>query len=306
VYCAQAVFAGGCDYCLIVQAYVRGTNMSTSAANDLFRQRAGELFSIGIHTGHYSETWLHGPQVYAALMAKYMRDHGAPRELLGMVAVNNRQWASQNPAAALREPFTMDDYLRARMIREPLGLLDLDLPVDAAEAMVLTTAERARDLPNKPVYIHAMSLGGNEIGEYYENVLGWNRTAPWVAMERLWPRSEITVADIDLFYPYDGFTPIVINWTEAAGFAGPGEAWGLFQNSWDDREQKLKLHGRTRLSTGGGSLSHGRAGGFNYYTEAVRQLRGDAGSRQVDGAKTALFGIGSYFHDPAAVIFKTD
>jgi acetyl-CoA acetyltransferase len=307
VYCAQAVFAGGCDYCLIVQADLRSAGISRSAANDPFRRRAAELGSIGMHAGHYSEAWVHSGEPYAAWINRYMHDYGAPREMLGMVAINNRQWASQNPAAAMRVPFTMEDYLSARIIREPLGMLDMDFPVDCAEALLLTTAERARDLAKPPVYIHALSLGGTEIGEYYENTPAWNETAPWVAMERLWPRSDLTLDDIDLFYPYDGYTPLTIAYTEAAGFAPPGGTWDLFQDAWDEDLQKLKLRGRTWVSTGGGSMSHGRMGGFNYYGEAVQQLRGEAtDGRQVDGAKTALLGIGSFFHDPAAVILRAD
>lgn len=305
VYAAQAVFSGGCDYCLIVQASQRTGAMSRSAFNDPFRRRATELASGGF--GHqYSEGWIHSGEPYAAWMNKYMHDYGAPREMLGMVSINNRTWASLNPAAVLRTPITMEDYLNARMIREPLGLLDMDIPVDAAEAMVLTTAERARDLDRKPVYIHAMSLGGTLIGEYYENGLAWDETAPFVAFEKMWPGSDIGRDEIDLFYPYDGYTPNVISCIEAAGFAKTGETWDLFQDAWKEDEQRLRLNGRTYMSTNGGSMSHGRMGGFNYYVEGVRQLRGECNGRQVEDAKTALFGVGSFYHDPAAVIFRAD
>lgn len=312
VYSAEAVFAGTCDYCLIVQAEHRVPAWSASAANDPFRVRASNLGKSVASPGtsevfdHYSEGWIHSGEPYAAYMNWYLDKFGVPREMLGMMAINNRQWASQNPAAAMREPFTMDDYMSARMIRSPLGLLDLDLPIDAAEAMVITTADRAKDLPNKPVYIHALSLGQARVSEYYENAV-WGEQAPWKAFANLWKRSDIQREDIDLFYPYDGYTPTMVGHTEAAGFAPTGELWGLFQDSWDEGRQKLKLNGRTEVHTGGGSLSHGRLGGFNYYSEAVKQLRGQAeGDRQVPGATTALFGIGSFFHDPAAVIFRAD
>jgi acetyl-CoA acetyltransferase len=307
VYAAEAVFAGTCDYCLIVQAEHRGAYMSKSAANDPFRARAAMAGGAGMgRTTHYSEGWMHSGEPYAAYMNWYLRTFGAPREMLGMVAVNNRQWASQNPAAAMREPFTMDDYMNARMIRSPLGLLDMDLPIDAAEAIVITTAERAKDLPNRPVYIHAMSLGQGRVGEFYENAV-WGEQAPWQSFNGFWEKSDIQRDDIDIFYPYDGYTPTVIAHTEAAGFAERGEVWPLFQDSWDEGRQKLKLNGRTEMATGGGSMSHGRLSGFNYYPEAVKQLRGQAeGDRQVSGATTALFSIGSFFHDPAAVIFRTE
>jgi hypothetical protein len=151
-----------------------------------------------------------------------------------------------------------------------------------------------------------MSLGQARVGEFYENAV-WGGQAPWVAMESMWPKSDIQLRDVDLFYPYDGYTTNALVGLEAAGFSKPGETWDMLQDAWNEDDQKLKLHGRTYVSTNGGSLSHGRLGGFNYYTEAVKQLRGAAeGERQVEGAKTALFGIGSLFHDPAAVIFRAD
>jgi hypothetical protein len=200
----------------------------------------------------------------------------------------------------------MDDYLQSRMIWDPMQLLDMDNPVDCGEAMLITTAERARDLQRKPVYIHAMSLGGNRIGEHYENTLGWTDLAPWVAVEGMWQRSDLTVEDIDIVIPYDGYTlPAVAN-IEAAGFCKAGEASDLLESSWDAENNILKLHGHTYVSTNGGSLSQGRAGGSNYYTEAVRQLRGTEGDRQVPGAKNALVLAGSLFHDPAAVLLRAD
>jgi hypothetical protein len=156
------------------------------------------------------------------------------------------------------------------------------------------------------VYIHAMSLGQGPIGEYYENAV-WGEQAPWKAFKTFWEKSDIQRDDIDLFYPYDGYTPIVIAYTEAAGYAPKGGTWGLFQDSWDEGRQKLKLNGRTEVATGGGSMSHGRLSGNNYYPEAVKQLRGTAeNGRQVEGAKTALFGIGSFFHDPVALVARAD
>lgn len=307
VYTTQAVFSGLCDYALIVQVNLRGPGMSASAANDPFRARAALGSGGGSHSGQYAEFWNHSGEPYAAWLNKYMHEYGVTRETFGKISINNRQWASKNPAAVMRQPITMDDYLNARMIWEPFGVLDMDLPVDAAEAMVLTTADRAQDLnDHKPVYVHAMSLGGTKIGEYYENGLGWDKTCPWVAMEGLWARSELKPTDMDVFFPYDGYTSTALSHTEAAGFCGPGEAAGLFDDSWDADENILKFNGRTRVSTNGGSLSHGRMGGFNYYTEAVTQLRGEAGDRQVEGAKNALCSVGSFYHDPAAVALRAD
>jgi acetyl-CoA acetyltransferase len=188
-----------------------------------------------------------------------------------------------------------------------MQMLDMDVPVDCGEALVLTTAERARDLPVKPVYIHAMSLGGTRVGEFYENTLGWTENAFWVALEGLWARSDLAVGDVDLFYPYDGYSIDAVALTEAAGFCKPGEAGAFFKDNWDRRENILRLNGRTLVTTHGGGLAQGRAGGANFYAEAVRQLRGAEGPRQaLPAPKAALVGVGSFFHDPSAVVLRTD
>ena len=132
IYAAQAVYSGLADYCLVIQVETRSPHMSAQASSDPFRMnptRFGES-SYGV----YSAEWIHTGQVYAAWLNRYMDDYKAPRQTFGLVAINNRQWASRNPAAVKREPITMDDYLNARPIWEPFGVLDMDLPVDGAEA----------------------------------------------------------------------------------------------------------------------------------------------------------------------------
>ncbi|MFI5047712.1 MAG: thiolase family protein [Acidimicrobiia bacterium] len=306
VFAAEAVFSGLCDAALVVQAYTRGPTMSRSAANDPYRSRLTGV-AARRSAGDFARRWVHSGEPYAAWMARYMHDFGVTKDVFGRIAVNNRTHASRNPNAALRTPITMDDYHEARTIWEPMQMLDMDLPVDCGEAVVITTTERARDLPNTPVYVHAMSLGGSRIGEFYENSLGWTENSSWRAVAGVRERSDLTVADLDLFYPYDGYTINAVAITEAAGFCEPGGASDLFESSWDDDESILRLNGHTLVHTHGGGLSQGRAGGFNFYTEAVRQLRGTEGERQVPGAKTALCCAGaSFFHDPAAVVLRAD
>jgi len=308
VYAAQAVATGLCDTLLLVQAYRRGAEMSQSAAGDRFRQRQAEVTGPGSwRNTDLAQRWYHNGEPYAAWMARYMHDYGVSKDVFGRIAVNNRSHASRNPNAAARTPITMDDYHASREIWTPMQLLDMDVPVDAGEALVLTTAERARDLPGQAVYVDAMSLGGTQIGEFYENGLGWGKFSPWRAMEGLWARTDLTVEDADLFYAYDGFTVNALAFTEAAGFCGLGEATDLFQSSWDKEQNILRLNGgRTLMSTNGGNLSQGRTGGAGYYSEAVRQLRGDCGDRQAPGARTALIGAGSFYHDPAAVLLTAE
>jgi acetyl-CoA acetyltransferase len=220
------------------------------------------------------------------------------------MAVNNRSHGADNPAAVMRHPITLDDYYQSPTIWDPMAMADMDVPVDCGEALIITTTERARDLNAKPVMVHAMAMGGTRVGEFYENTLGWTENAFWVAMQGLWDRSELKVSDVDIFYPYDGYTLDAIAITEAAGFCAAGEAGDFFKSSWDRDRNILNLNGRTQVTTNGGGLAMGRAGGANLYAEAVRQLRGGQGDRQVTGASTALVGIGSFFHDPAAVVLR--
>ncbi|MFT3966781.1 MAG: thiolase family protein [Sphingobium sp.] len=308
VYAAEAVFSGLADMVLVVQTYMRNPGMSRAAARDPFRQRAARYADVGgdVGLGDFSKRWLHSGEPYAAIKRRYCHDHGVDKDAFGLMAVNNRSHGSRNPAAVMRTPITLEDYHASRMIWDPMQMLDMDVPVDCGEALLLTTAERARDLPHRPVLVHAMALGGTRIGEFYENAPGWTENAFWVAMQGLRDRSGIGLTDVDLFYPYDGYTLDAIAVTEAAGFCGPGEAGDLFRASWVPGREVLRLNGRTEVNTNGGGLAHGRAGGANLYAEAVRQLRGTEGARQVEGARTALVGIGSFFHDPSAVMLRAD
>jgi acetyl-CoA acetyltransferase len=306
IYSAQAVYSGLADYCLVIQVEMRSPHMSAQAASDPFRVNPSRFGKSSY--GVYSADWIHTGQVYAAWLNKYMADYKVSRQTLGLIAINHRQWASRNPAAVKREPITMDDYLSARPIWEPFGVLDMDLPVDGAEALVLTTADRARDMKNKPVYLHSMSLGGTRVGEYYENGIAWDKTCPWASNKGVWSRTDLTTADLDLFYPYDGYMTTAVSHIEASGFCGVGEAKDLLEDSWDEKENIIKLNGgRTMVMTNGGGFSHGRMSGFNFFTEAARQLRGTVEpDRQVPDAKVALASTGSFHHDSAAVIMRVD
>jgi acetyl-CoA acetyltransferase len=201
----------------------------------------------------------------------------------------------------------MDDYLTARMIREPHCLFDMDLPVDHGDALVITTTERARDLPNKPVYIHAAAYSEVKDGvEYYENGRSYTELAPWVTARDLWSRSELTLSDVDVFYPYDGFSNIAVADIEAFGFCKPGEAWDFLRANWDPVENRVKVGGRVIFSSHGGSLSHGASQGFSYFHEAALQLRHAAGARQVPGCKTALLTPGGFYHNSTGFVLRAD
>ena len=308
VYAVEAVFSGLADTVLLVQTSMRSVTMSRAAARDPYRRRAAAYSDIGgdVGIGDFSKRWIHSGEPYAAIMRRYMHDYGVGGDAFGLIAVNNRSHGSRNPAAVQRHPITLEDYYASRMIWDPMRMADMDVPVDCGEALVITTAERARDLDVKPVLVHAMSLGATRIGEYYENFQGWTSNCLTVALQGLWDRAELTLDEIDLFYPYDGYSVDAVAITEAAGWCKPGEAEALFKSSWDPVQNIMRLRDRVLVMPNGGGLGHGRADGANLYADAVRRLRGDIVSPGEISPASALVGIGSFFHDPAAVVLRSE
>jgi len=241
---------------------------------------------------------------YTAWASRYLHEYQETRDLFGYIAVNDRSNAARNPAAVMREPITMDDYLDARMIRWPLSMLDMDVPVDGADAFVITTAERARDLALEPVLVHACTNG--MIAENEEDqtpsLLHHGQHA---VLDSLRAKSDIWIDDVDVFFPYDGFSFITVSWFENAGWCGLGEARGFFEDHWDAEGNRLLLHGRIPVNPHGGALSEGGTQGSGHTREAVHQLQGLAGDRQVDGASRALLLLGGFFFNAQGAVLRT-
>lgn len=216
----------------------------------------------------------------------YLHRYGATREVLGWIAVNGRANAARNPAAIYREPMTMDDYMSARPISSPFGLYDCDVPCDGAVAVVVSDAAVARDLPRPAVRVEAV---GTQVVEPVSWDQGTLTHEPQVLGQaaHLWSRTTLTPADVDVALLYDGFTFNAISWLEGLGFCGLGEA-----KDWLDGGRRIALGGELPLNPHGGQLSEGRLHGFGFIYEAVVQLRGDAGERQVPGARTAVVSTG--------------
>jgi acetyl-CoA acetyltransferase len=240
---------------------------------------------------------------YATWASRYLHDYGATREHLGLVAVNGRTNAGLNEHAALSEPMTMADYLAAPLIHAPLGRLDMDYGIDGADALVLTTSERALEGPHRPVLVHAAALGQTRYA-VEENLPDLAHSGLDVAGEALWSRSDLSLGDVDVFFPYDGFTIIALKWIEAAGWCAPGEGAALLEDSWVEGERRLRIGGRVLVNTHGGSLSEGATQGAGHVREAVVQLRGAAGARQVPGAEVALVAGGGFFFNAGALLLR--
>ncbi|KAA0109974.1 thiolase family protein [Mycolicibacterium sp. P9-22] len=295
----HAIHAGTCTTVLCYHGTYRPP--SRSGNNSPFRIRAGQG-PIGI--GQDPDT-MFGAVGYAGWAARYLHEFQVSREVFGYIAINGRSNAALNPHAAMRRPFTMTDYLASPMVREPLAILDMDVAVDGADAFVITTAERARNLPRRPVLIHAAVMG--EAGVPYEDqTQDFSHTGQQIAACALWERADLRLSDVDVFFPYDGFTVIAVRWFEAMGYCGDGEALGYFRDNWDGATGCLLLGGRVPVNTHGGSLSDGGTQGSGHVREAVLQLRGAAEGRQASNAEVALLAMGGMFFNSGAIILRVD
>ncbi len=218
--------------------------------------------------------------------SQYFHRYGGGRETLGWIALNARANAARNPAAIYRDPLTMDDYLGARMITTPFGLYDCDVPCDGSVAVIVSAVDAARDLRQPPVLVEAV---GTQITERVSWDQGTTTHEPQVfgPAAHLWTRTDLRPSDVDVAELYDGFTFNCLTWLEALGFCGVGEARDFLEGG-----KRIALDGEIPLNTHGGQLSAGRTHGYGFLHEAVTQLRGTAGDRQVHGAEVALMSAG--------------
>jgi acetyl-CoA acetyltransferase len=217
---------------------------------------------------------------------RHMYLYGTTKDQLGWLAVNSRRNAALNPLAVYREAMTIDDYRNARMVTDPFGLLDCDVPVDGSIALVISTAGHAADCPNPPVHVDAM--GGASGAGGWINRPDFPKMASTEAAAQMWSRTDLRPADVDVAELYDGFTFLTFAWLEALGFCGDGEAGPFIEGA-----ARIALDGGLPLNTYGGQLSAGRMHGYWVLHEACLQLRGQAGERQVAGSpEVAAISVG--------------
>ena len=294
----NAVFSGACENVVVVYPYMRLPWASRQAANDPFRRH----LAVGMATVPESIANAAG---YAAWASRYLAEYDVSRDAFARIAVNMRTNAMRNPLAAITTPLTFDDYYTARMIREPLCMLDMDLPVDGADAFVLTTTDRAKALPHTPVLVHATTVGLVTPNDE-DQLPGLDHHGQHVVIDALKAKSDFWIDDLDVFCPYDGFTVITAGWIENAGWCGPGEAGRFLAEHWDEASNRVLINGRVPMNPHGGSLSEGATRGSGHIREAVVQLRGEAGERQTPGAKTALALTGGFFFNSQGATFRVD
>ncbi|RIK47369.1 MAG: thiolase [Chloroflexi bacterium] len=297
VFCHHAMLAlaaGRCEVALIGYASRQRTR----------RSRVMAWQSPGLDLIAQFETPYAAPMPigqFALVAARHMYQYGTTPEQLAEVAVAARQWAQRNPKAWKREPLRVADVLESRMICSPLRRDDICLVTDGGGAVVLTTRERARNAAKRPVRV----LGAGE------SHFGWSLTgrdditvsAGVVSGREAFGMAGITPADVDVFQPYDAFTISVLIALEDLGFCAKGESGAFVEGG------ALAPGGRLPSMTSGGGLSYCHPGalGILLLIEAVRQLRGEAGERQVEDAEIAVaHGIGGLYACAATVVLARD
>jgi len=297
---AQAVLAGNCDYALCYHGKYRWATTSVAGRGDPYRQPPRYEFDPNLGHALFEHA---GSMLWAArVMRWHMHRYGSTREDFARIAVNNRTHAATNPRAVFRTPLDVEGYLASPMVDDPMCLLDMDAPVDGAMAVVVTTEERARHLGHRPVLIESFASG---LPNHNDGLL-WveaDGEAARRTVQHLFARTDHTPRDVDLSYPYDGFSILTMLWLEAL-YTGEGGGADLIRSSWSDDLQQLRLFGRVPVCTHGGNLSEGRATqGFGHVLEATQQLRGTAGERQVPGdPRTAVITNGAAFSNRSVLL----
>ena len=237
----------------------------------------------------------------AMLTRRYMHEYGATRDHLANVAIAARKHANRNPAATMYEkPLTREQYMEGRWISEPLCLFDNCLETDGALAVVITSADRARDLPHPPAYVHSFAQSIPQQHQVMTNYFCEDplRGPAWACADALWRAADFGPADVKVAQLYDAFSPLIILSLEGYGFCERGEGGPFTDNGnieWPD--------GRLPVNTSGAGMSEAYVHGFNLILEGARQIRGTSTS-QVDGADTCLVTSGEGVPTSALLLRK--
>jgi acetyl-CoA acetyltransferase len=272
---ASAILTGMCNTVLI--------SMADSQVTGLSRAKAVELMATAGHPQFERPYGAPIPGFYALVARAHQHAYGTTDEQRAAVAVACRKHASMNPAAQMRDPITIEDVLKSRMIADPLHLLDCSLVSDGGGAIIMTSAERARDFKQKPIYL--LGIGEGHSHEHVSQAHSLTESAAKEAGARAYAMAGLKPKDIDVAEVYECFTPVVIIELEDLGFCPKGEGGRFVEGG------RIELGGELPINTHGGLLSHchpGNPGSIFSVTEAVRQLRGECGPRQVADAKIAL------------------
>jgi acetyl-CoA C-acetyltransferase len=291
---AAAISAGLCNVALILYG--------STASSDRFAIGTGG--GLGGDPPDHFET-MYGPTTvgdYALVAQRHMHEFGTTSAQLAEIAVTIRRHASLNPMAKFRDPITAEDVLASRLVSSPLHLLDCCIISDGGGALVIASAERARDLKKKPVHI----LGGSEA--CYHTSAGMRDLTDAAAKQsgpRAMAMAGVTHKDIDMCMIYDSFTITVLVTLESLGFCKKGEGGAFVQKG------RIGLGGELPINTDGGGLSSNHPGmrGIFLVVEATKQLRGECTERQVNDCQVALChgtgGVLGLRHSGATLVLGT-
>lgn len=291
---AQAVSTGAAEIVLVCAGENRATGMSRDDA-------VSALAAVG-HPYFEAPYGVGIPSLYAIVANAYMKKYGTTREQMAAVAANTRANALRHPNAHMKTPLSVEDVLSSKPISEPLHMYDCCLISDAGGAFIVTTPERARDLPGRPVYL--AGIGEAHTHEHLTSASSLTEFGAENSGKRAYAMAGLGPSDVDVAMLYDCFTIVPIIEMEELGLVERGAGGAFFA------EGKAAIGGALPINTHGGMLSHahaGAVGGLMGVVEAVRQLRGEAGERQLSGASAALVhGEGGVLSSHATAILTAE
>ncbi|MGC4963081.1 lipid-transfer protein [Gordonia sp. DT101] len=286
---AMAVATGVADVVVAYRAFNERSGLRFGQVNSAV---ANQENSSGTDNAFSYPHGLSTPAAFVAMVAqRYMHEYGATSEDFGRIAVVDRKHAAVNPNAFFHgKPITLEDHQSSRYIAEPLHLLDCCQESDGGVAIVVVSAERARDLPQVPAVISAAAAGSADdqfiMSSYYRDDLAGLPEMGLVGRQ-LWKQSGLGPSDMDMAILYDHFTPYTLMQLEELGFCGRGEAKDFVRHPG-----ALEVGGELPLNTHGGQLGEAYIHGMNGIAEAVRQIRGDS-VNQVENADKIVVTAGT-------------
>jgi acetyl-CoA acetyltransferase len=299
---ASAIANGLCEVALVVHGETGGSNRGRRGGGRPAARGAGGGDASSASAQFETPYGTGGaPTTYSMACKRHMHQYGTTHEQLGEIAIATRKWAQLNPKAMMRDPLTMEDYLASRWITYPFHIYDCCLVTDAAGAVVVTSAERAKSLKKKPAWV----LGTGEAHTHASllNMPDLTQTPARHSGPRALAMAGVKHSDLDVVEVYDSFTYTALVTIEELGFCKKGEG-GAFLSG-----QRTAPGGDFPMNTNGGGLSYTHPGQYGMFIliEAVRQLRGESGERQVKDAKLALVnGTGGTMSSTCTLILGVD
>ena len=280
-----AIAAGYCNHVLVWRALgERWVPMYSRRFNDT----SAPLPTTSGWKAWVEPYWATSPATWVAIHASnHMARYGVTREQLAAIPLTLRENAARNPKAVYKDPLTLDDYMNARPICTPFCLFDCDVPVDGATAMVISRADLARGMRQPPVRFEAVGGGSHDRLNTWVSRSDYPHMMMHDAARMMWARTDLKPGDVDTAHLYDGFSYLALFWLEALGFCAEGEGGAFIEGG-----SRISRTGELPLNSNGGQLSEGRMHGFGHLHEAVLQLRGQAGERQIKDAKVAVSAAG--------------